>query len=143
MNPEATLEAPPRVKPESTVVSPARQTSVDVYRGFVMFLMMAEVLHLSRVSRALPGNAFWRFLSYHQTHVEWVGCSLHDLIQPSFSFLVGVALPFSLAGRTARGQSRPLQIAHAVWRALVLVFLGIFLRSVGRPQTNFTFEDTL
>ena len=32
-----------------------------------------------------------------RSHVEWVGCSLHDLIQPSFSFLVGVALPFSLA----------------------------------------------
>ena len=25
----------------------------------------------------------------------------------------------------------------------VLIFLGIFLRSVGEPQTNFTFEDTL
>ena len=32
---------------------------------------------------------------------------------------------------------------HAVWRALVLVFLGVFLRSIGRTQTNFTFEDTL
>jgi predicted acyltransferase len=33
--------------------------------------------------------------------------------------------------------------AHAVWRSLVLVFLGVFLRSVGRDRTNFTFEDTL
>ena len=38
--------------------------------------------------------------------VEWTGCSLHDLIQPSFSFLVGVALPFSMASRLARGQSK-------------------------------------
>ena len=43
---------------------------------------------------------------HHQSHVEWTGCSLHDLIQPSFSFLVGVALPFSLASRLARGQSQ-------------------------------------
>ncbi len=25
----------------------------------------------------------------------------------------------------------------------ILVFLGIFLRSIGHHQTNFTFEDTL
>ena len=65
------------------------------------------------------------------------------MIQPSFSFLVGVALPFSLASRLARGQSRGCMTAHAVWRSLVLVFLGVFLRSIGREQTNFTFEDTL
>jgi predicted acyltransferase len=72
-----------------------------------------------------------------------MGCSLHDLIQPSFSFLVGVALPFSVAARLARGQSRYRMWVHACWRALALVFLGVFLRSVGRAQTNFTFEDTL
>jgi predicted acyltransferase len=33
--------------------------------------------------------------------------------------------------------------AHAFWRAFVLVALGVFLRSVGRPQTYYTFEDTL
>jgi predicted acyltransferase len=32
---------------------------------------------------------------------------------------------------------------HAAWRALVLVLLGVFLRSVGRSQINWTFEDTL
>jgi predicted acyltransferase len=120
-----------------------RLTSVDAYRGFVMFLMMAEVLHLSRVARALPESSFWKFLAYHQSHVEWIGCSLHDLIQPSFSFLVGVALPFSIANRTGRGQSRIKMTWHAAWRALVLVLLGVFLRSIGRAQTNWTFEDTL
>jgi predicted acyltransferase len=120
-----------------------RIASVDAYRGFVMFLMMAEVLELAHVSRALPQSSFWSFLAYHQSHVPWVGCSLHDLIQPSFSFLVGVALPFSLASRLARGQKTSWAIVHAAWRALVLVLLGIFLRSIGRPHTNFTFEDTL
>ena len=32
---------------------------------------------------------------------------------------------------------------HAVWRSLLLVLIGIFLRSVGRPQTLFSFTDTL
>jgi hypothetical protein len=39
----------------------------------------------------------WETLKFHTSHVAWTGCSLHDLIQPSFSFLVGVALPFSIA----------------------------------------------
>jgi predicted acyltransferase len=33
--------------------------------------------------------------------------------------------------------------AHAFWRALVLVLLGVFLRSTGSAQTHWTFEDTL
>jgi predicted acyltransferase len=120
-----------------------RLVSLDAYRGFVMFLMMAEVLRLSLVSRALPESWFWGFLSHHQSHVEWIGCSLHDLIQPSFSFVVGVALPFSLAARAARGESQKRMITHAFTRAVILICLGIFLRSVNRPMTYFTFEDTL
>jgi hypothetical protein len=34
-------------------------------------------------------------------------------------------------------------LAHALRRGLILVVLGIALRSLGRPQTYFTFEDTL
>jgi predicted acyltransferase len=116
---------------------------MDAYRGLVMFLMMAEVLSLSHVARSQPESWFWKFLAHHQSHVEWIGCSLHDLIQPSFSFLVGVALPFSLANRSARGQSRAGMMLHAFWRALVLILLGVFLRSINRPLTYWTFEDTL
>ena len=122
---------------------PQRVASVDAYRGFVMFLMMAEVLRLGRVSKELPENAFWEFLAFHQSHVPWTGCSLHDLIQPSFSFLVGVALPFSLMSRTSKGMSTPALWTHTLKRSLILVLLGIFLRSMHSTQTNFTFEDTL
>src|SRR5689334_11750754 len=122
---------------------PERLLSLDAYRGFAMFLMMAEVLRLGRVAASKPDSFFWKLLAFNQTHVEWIGCSLHDLIQPSFSFMVGVALPFSLASRSSRGQSRGMMIAHACWRSLLLILLGVFLRSVGRPQTYWTFEDTL
>ena len=117
--------------------------AVDSYRGFVMLLMMAEVLQLSRVAAAFPGNSFWSFLGYNQSHVPWSGCSLHDTIQPGFSFLVGVALPYSIASRIARGGTFGRMFAHSLWRALLLVLLGVFLRSMHSPQTYFTFEDTL
>jgi heparan-alpha-glucosaminide N-acetyltransferase len=122
---------------------PNRVASVDTYRGAVMFLMMAEVLRLGKVARSFPDSPVWQNLSFHQSHVEWGGCSVHDMIQPSFSFLVGVALPFSMASRARRGESATRSILHAAWRALILIALGIFLRSGGRTMTNFTFEDTL
>ena len=109
-----------------------RVASIDVYRGFVMLLMMGEVLSFERVSKALPESGFWQFLAWHQSHVEWVGCSLHDLIQPSFSFLVGVALPYSIAGRVDRGASKGNMLFHAFKRALILIFLGIF--QIGRAH---------
>src|SRR4051794_23021406 len=89
----------PAMSPADPKAAPRRLASIDAYRGLVMFLMMAEVLEFAAVARARPESAVWSFLGHHQTHVEWIGCSLHDLIQPSFSFLVGVALPFSIAGR--------------------------------------------
>jgi predicted acyltransferase len=149
----ATSEADPVVvaspdqRPPAPVVDaapkPRRLASIDAYRGLVMFLLLAEVLELGAVAAANEGSRFWEILAHHQEHVPWVGCSVHDMIQPSFSFLVGVALPFSLAGRAMRGQSRRRVILHALWRALVLVGLGIFLRSMRSDRTNFTFEDTL
>jgi heparan-alpha-glucosaminide N-acetyltransferase len=120
-----------------------RLLSLDIYRGMVMFLMLAEGLEFCGVAGSKPGVAIWEFLCTQQSHVEWRGCTLHDLIQPSFSFLVGAALPFSLASRRRRGESTGWGIWHAAYRAIVLIFLGIFLRSLSDSQTNFTFEDTL
>lgn len=129
--------------PNSPQTAAPRIASIDVYRGLVMFLMMAEMLHLRDLAAAYPDATWLEFLAYHQTHVSWVGCSIHDLIQPSFSFLVGVSLPYSIASRRRRGQGLALMIGHAAWRSLVLICLGIFLRSLGHEQTRFTFEDTL
>ncbi len=130
--------------PAAMPVLPApRNVAVDAYRGFVMLLMMGEVLRFADVSKALPGNWFWSILAYHQTHAEWAGCSLHDMIQPSFSFLVGFSLPYSIGSRLRKGTSFSDMLTHAIWRSFLLIALGIFLRSMAGPQTYFTFEDTL
>jgi len=54
-----------------------------------------------------------------------------------------VALPYSIASRQAKGSSFGKMMAHTLWRSLLLVWLGIFLRSQRGPIPNFTFEDTL
>lgn len=137
------LVAPSPGTAATKLTTTSRLDSIDAYRGFVMFLMMAEVLRVSVVAKHFPDSAFWQGFKFNTSHVEWGGFSLHDLIQPGFSFLVGVSLPFSIASREAKGQSVGRMLFHAIWRAIVLTFLGVFLRSHGRPQTYFTFEDTL
>jgi heparan-alpha-glucosaminide N-acetyltransferase len=137
--PNADVEIIAPVAPQT----PARNMAIDAYRGFVMILMMAEVLQFARVAQAYPNSWFWSVLAFNQTHVEWFGCSLHDTIQPSFSFLVGVALPYSIASRLRKGATFWSMFGHALWRSFLLIALGIFLRSLHSPQTYFTFEDTL
>jgi len=126
-------------KPESS----GRLGSLDAFRGTIMLLMLNEATRLPQVARSFPHSAIWAFIAYNTEHVDWQGCSLHDLIQPGFSFLVGAAMPFSIASRMSKGQNFWELLGHAVWRALVLIVLGILLRSIHHSQTYFTFEDTL
>jgi heparan-alpha-glucosaminide N-acetyltransferase len=101
----------------------------------------------------LPASPFWSFLGYQFDHVAWVGCAFWDLIQPSFMFMVGVALPYSFASRQARGDSWGKQLRHAILRAAILILLAVFLSSPARlsaamsgyqgPTTNWIFPNVL
>lgn len=122
---------------------PKRVLSIDAFRGLVMTLMLAEVMRLGSLAKAFPESWIAGVLAFNQSHVAWAWGSLHDMIQPGFSFLVGAALPFSIAARQAKGQKFGVMCGHALWRAFLLCALGIYLRSDGRPMTNYTFEDTL
>jgi predicted acyltransferase len=132
-----------RETPVPSVV-PTRLISLDAYRGFVMLLMVSAGLGIAEAGqKAQSLKPFWNFLAGQVDHVQWAGCSLWDLIQPSFMFIVGVAMPFSLAKRISKGESFGWLLFHAAWRSLLLICLGIFLSSVGKSQTNFTFENVL
>jgi heparan-alpha-glucosaminide N-acetyltransferase len=133
----------PVAEPRRIAEGVTRLVSLDAFRGMVMTLMLGERMRLPEVARAFPHSAMWALIAFNTEHVDWQGCSLHDLIQPAFSFLVGAALPFSIASRKRKGEAFGHMFGHAVRRALILIFLGIFLRSLTSPQTYFTFEDTL
>ncbi len=108
-----------------------------------MILMASAGLGASQTATHFPDSAFWRFLGYLCDHVEWTGCSFWDLIQPAFMFMVGVALPWSIANRRARGQGFGQMFAHAVWRGVLLVLLAIFLQSKSGHETDWTFPNVL
>ncbi len=123
---------------------PNRFLSLDVFRGLVMVLLMTEAtLELPRLAAFFPDSAFWQFVGYQTSHERWVGCRLWDMIQPSFMLMVGVSVPFSIAGRLAKGATRAELWRHTWRRATILIGLGILLRSMGREQTYFTFEDVI
>lgn len=140
---EPVVVAPSAASTSASAPALQRNVAIDAYRGLVMLLMMGEVLRFAHIARSFPGSAFWHILAWNQTHVEWAGMSLHDTIQPGFTFLAGVSLPYSMRSRLRRGESFRRMLLHTIWRSVLLVALGIFLRSDGRPITYFTFEDTL
>jgi len=122
---------------------PARLVSLDAYRGAIMLLMASSGLGLVQATRDLDPGSPWKWIGMQVEHAEWVGATLWDFIQPAFMFMVGVALPWSLASRTARGQRLGGQFAHALWRSFVLVLLAVFLTSAWSPQTDWVFTNVL
>ncbi len=136
---------------------PERLMSLDAFRGFTMLLMVSGGWGITRLVEqhpemvakfdghwyGKPWKLFWNTAAWQLDHVAWTGCVAWDLIQPAFTFMVGVSMPFSYAKRESRGDSWRAQFWHALVRSLILIGLGIFLRSTGSSMTYFTFEDTL
>jgi heparan-alpha-glucosaminide N-acetyltransferase len=136
----------PTTAPSLAAVGPLpgqRLVSLDTYRGITMFAMASNGIGLLAVAHHFPDSPFWQTIAYQFEHVPWVGCSVWDMIQPSFMFIVGVAMVFSCTSRAARGQSWRRMALHAAWRSVLLILLGIFLRSAYTPRTNFMFTDVL
>jgi predicted acyltransferase len=121
----------------------ARLVSLDTYRGVVMLLMASDGLRLGEVAQHYPDSRVWQFLARQSDHVRWQGCTLWDLIMPAFLFMVGVALPFSIASRRRRGQGSGRLFAHAVWRSVVLVILGIIVMADSEPRSGLNFINVL
>jgi heparan-alpha-glucosaminide N-acetyltransferase len=125
------------------IAKPQRLMSLDAYRGAIMLLMASSGLGLGTVAKQFPDSHIWQFLRQQTDHAPWAGCTLWDIIQPAFMFMVGVALPWSLANRRARGQRCGPMFGHALFRALVLVLLAVFLTSAWSKQTVWSFSNVL
>ncbi len=100
-----------------------RLASLDTYRGFIMLLLVSHGFGFSALS-AYPGLAW---LAGQVDHAAWTGCTFWDLIQPAFTFMVGMAMPFSIGRRRAEGAAFRDLFRHVLWRAFVLVLLSNIL----------------
>jgi predicted acyltransferase len=54
-----------------------------------------------------------------------------------------MALPFSVASRRRRGQGTVRLFAHAVWRSVVLVVLGVLIMRFSEPHSGLNFINVL
>lgn len=126
-----------------TLGTPVRLISLDAYRGFVMIAMVSAGFGFPEAAKNFPDCQVMQTLSYQFSHVEWTGCSFWDLIQPSFMFIVGVALPFSIARRRENGHSFGELFSHAIVRSVILVLLAILLTSNWSDHTVFEFPNVL
>ena len=120
-----------------------RLVSLDILRGATMVFLCLEVLRLPLGVQNFPDSTFWQFVSTQSSHAAWTGMTPWDLIQPAFMFMVGVALPWSVANRRARGQTSDGLWWHALWRSAALILLGLMLVSLEEKRTLFDFTNVL
>ena len=114
-----------------------RLVSLDTFRGFVMFWLVAEGFGVPLIAPQFPDSTILQFLSTQFSHARWTGVHFWDLIMPAFLFVIGVALPFSYTSRLKRGLPYSRILGHAIIRSILLFALGIFLMSPYHPITDF------
>lgn len=118
----------------SSESSGTRLLSLDFFRGLTMFLLIGTESGLYRLLQ----NSDYRFLSglgWQFEHPVWTGLHFWDFIAPFFMFIVGCAIPFSVARRLKKGESWKSLRFHAFIRFAILFLLGIAYYSVeaGKP----------
>ena len=91
-----------------------RLISLDVFRGIAIAAMIL-VNH--------PGS--WDSVYPPLLHAKWHGCTPTDLVFPSFLFIVGVSLSFSL--KKYRDQAKPYY--SILRRAAIIFLLGLLLNA--------------
>lgn len=91
-----------------------RMLSLDVLRGVtIAFMIMVN---------NNGGHAWWPF-----EHSAWNGWTPTDLVFPTFLFLVGVTIVFSLESRLRRGTPVATILPRVLRRFVLLFCLGLFV----------------
>ncbi|RJQ18462.1 MAG: DUF5009 domain-containing protein [Nitrospiraceae bacterium] len=77
----------------------------------------------------LVNNQVGDDIYYHLDHARWNDWTMADLIFPFFLFIVGAVIPFSVANRLDKGQSKRELLYHIIKRTLIIVGLGLFINA--------------
>ena len=111
------------MKENSPAAAPARVTSIDALRGFVMFMM----IFVNDLAGA-PENIVPDWMShFSDRHKSGSGMTFVDLVFPGFLFIVGMSIPFALGSRLKKGEPVWKISGHVLARTLALLALGILM----------------
>src|SRR3954464_1608507 len=99
-------------------LSNQRISSIDALRGITILVMvfvneLANTRNIPTWMKHMPADAD--------------AMSFVDVVFPAFLFIVGMAIPFALGGRLARGDSPAALQAHVLARTTGLLVLGFFM----------------
>ncbi len=112
----ATLPASAPERTEQQITGPPRVLSVDLLRGLtIAFMILVND----------PGD--WDHVFHPLDHAPWNGWTLTDLVFPTFLFLVGTSIIFSLDARAAKGNCRKTLSGHVIVRCLKILLLQYIL----------------
>jgi predicted acyltransferase len=101
---------------ERKIAGPPRVLSVDLLRGLtIAFMILVND----------PGD--WGHVFWPLDHAEWNGWTPTDLVFPTFLFLVGASIVFSLDARTAKGDCRKTLTGHLFVRTGKILLLHYVL----------------
>ncbi len=100
----------------SPAASKGRLASLDAFRGLTIALMILVN------SPGDPGSVYSPL-----SHVVWNGWTFADTVFPSFLFIVGVSLVFSIAKQAEKGMSNSAFILRLLRRTIILFALGLFI----------------
>ena len=118
------------VLPPAAPPATKRYLALDAFRGFIMLTLATEGFGFS----ALRGDSTWGRVALWFHHVPWEGGVFWDMIQPSFMFMVGVAMPFALARRMELGATPMESLRRVLIRFFRLIILSQILIWVSAGQ---------
>lgn len=120
------LSSPAAAPPAPALAWPARITSIDAMRGFVMFLMIV-VNDLVGISHTIIPWWMKHYAEMQPPPVVRNGMTFVDLIFPAFLFIVGMSIPFALGKRLQKGEPWHHLLMHVILRTLSLLLLEVLL----------------
>lgn len=99
--------------------------SIDVFRALTMLLMI-----FVNDLWTLKNVPLW--LEHAEANQDFLGLS--DVVFPCFLFILGMAIPFAIKNRIAKGDTHFQLVKHIITRSVALLIMGVF--TVNVPEIN-------
>lgn len=123
---------------------PQRLESLDVLRGFDLFLLVGLEAVMHHLSSAVNTPCFHSFM-WCFSHVDWEGFSTWDMIMPLFMFMSGITIPFALS-RYKDAKDKSLIYRRILKRVVLLWIFGMMCQGnlFGlNPERIYFYSNTL
>lgn len=110
-----------------TTTSSERLRSLDLLRGFDIFMLVFLQPVLLGLLKHFPDNGVAAFFVFQLDHEVWQGFRAWDLVMPLFLFMSGVAMPFTISHYGTPGH-RAAFLKRLLKRVVILFVLGMVVQ---------------